>query len=219
MPLGTIGSKRSHMSQTRFQSLLQINQQGASGSNAWLIVVETETVQRNNLKMRVQRGSRGLRIKRPIRAARYCSWQDGSHGLRHGCQHRLGNETFGAIQSIEFVGQSVGGHIGGLKLPRRDFHPCQPMNAATDSQCDQVVRPSGVKEFILGDSARRDDSRDFAFDQSFGERGVLNLIANRNAMPRMQQLSQIDFDGFGRNASHGNGAVAARQREAQNSRH
>ena len=68
--------------EARLQRLLQVDDQGAGGGQAGLLVVEAEAGQRADLEVRLERGKRGRRVEGPVRAGRAALGQVRAGGLR-----------------------------------------------------------------------------------------------------------------------------------------
>jgi hypothetical protein len=78
-----------------------------------------------------------------------------------------------------------------------------------------VVGSPGLEQLVLGDRAGGDDASHLALDQALGQGRVFHLVADGDAVSRMEQFSQVMLDRLDRHAGHRDRAVASGEGEAE----
>src|SRR5262249_14209786 len=125
-------------------------------------------------------------------------------------------------ESGHLIKEPIAGNVCRVKLSGGQLNPGHAGQAARPDvercQRDEVVRLTRVEEIVLGKRPGSDDARDLPLDEPLGESGILDLVANGNAVSTAEEVAKMGVQGLDRKAGHRNGAVAAGQRETENAR-
>ncbi len=78
----------------------------------------------------------------------------------------------------------------------------------------EEIGPSRIQHVVFGEGAGGDDAGDFAANQSFGKGGVFDLVANGDALARVEQFPQIGVEVLMAKAGHRDDFVATGERQA-----
>ena len=78
--------------------------------------------------------------------------------------------------------------------PGRELDPGQAELAPDLDDGRQVVGRLRVEQLLVGQRARRDDADDLALDQPLGEPRVLDLLADRRPLARLDELGQVRLE-------------------------
>ena len=101
------------MGQAGLERLAQVDQQGAGGDEARLLVVEAKACRSSNAKMLVQNGAGGRRIEVPVRPR---GTNERSIAPVEPVQGRFGQQALRRGQAAQLVFQLSRHYIRGLKL-------------------------------------------------------------------------------------------------------
>ncbi len=214
------------MSEIRFQGLAQVQQQRPGRGDARLMVVEAEAGQGGDAEVVREGGAGRVGVEGPVRPRR-----DGQVGQqlaqprqqRPGLgrrPRRVGVQHLGRGEAAQLVGEFFTRNVRGVELAGGQVHPGgagRPL-AVAGRQRDEIIGPLRVEQRIFGEGARRDDAGDLALDQPLGQRGVLDLVADGDAMAGVQQPGEINFEVLRAEARHRDRLLAAGQRQAEDAR-
>jgi hypothetical protein len=82
-----------------------------------------------------------------------------------------------------------------------------------------VVQPAWIKEAVIGEGAGGDDAGDLTADEpALGLAGVLDLVADGDAVAGFEQLLEVDFQRVVREAGHRDLAVPGGQGDVEDAR-
>ena len=199
------------MTQCGFERLLQVQQQRPGGGEARLVVVEAEAGQRADAEVVAQRRPRGGRVEGPVGpggdrsglpSASRRPFDQAARPRRWRPSRRRGSPT--GARRVELVGEAIAWHVGGLEQPGGQFDPGQADRLPRPSrrgEGDEVVGLPRIEQAVVGERAGRDDAGDLAADEpALGLGGVLDLIADGDAMAGLEELAEVVFEGVVREA-------------------
>ena len=109
--------------------------------------------------------------------------------------------------------------LGAVELPRRDIRPCKRIVfSALESAGDEIIL-SRVQKALFGDRPRRNDADDVPLYHPLALFGIGELFADRDFLPRLEELLDVIIRGMIGHAAHGSplflAAVSARKRQIE----
>jgi hypothetical protein len=125
----------------------------------------------------------------------------------------FGYQHFGGLQAEQLVEQfllaSFARDFGRQELACGDIDDAQPVNRVAQHSGDEVVVRARIEHRVFHDGAWGQHARDAAFDETFGEFGVFDLVADGDAVAFLHEFGEVAFVGVDGHARHRDAPVAA----------
>ena len=154
-----------------------------------------EPLERRDPEGLVQRLSRPVLVEHVGRNGRYRNPAVASVPAvaRIGREASFGSQQLGGLEARQLHREMGHGKLARGELARRDVHVGQACPLALrDGGCQVVVRLP-VQNRVLDDRARRDDSHHLPVHDAPRRRGVARLLADRDAIPLLDELREVPF--------------------------
>jgi hypothetical protein len=130
----------------------------------------------------------------------------------------FGQQALGGLDALEAVGQRLPGDLLDLEPAGGQVDPGDAGGRAVDGDGGEEVVGAAVEDVLLGEGARGHDAGHVAVHEAFGLGGVLDLLADGDAVAGADEAFDVALGGVVREAGHGDGVgafVARGEGEAQ----